>query len=118
MANFIDNVRYALDGIQSFFRTERNGRRQGLIAIIIIMLGFAFKIDPKEWLWVLGCIALVISLEMVNSAIEKVCNLITTDYSPAIKTIKDIAAGAVLFSAIIAVAIGSIIFLPYVLRLF
>jgi diacylglycerol kinase len=117
MAGFIKNVLYALDGIKSFFRTERNGRRQGIIAIIVVLSGFGFGIAPHEWLWVVGCIAMVICLEMINSAIEKVCNLITTDYSPAIKTIKDIAAGAVLFSAIVAVIIGSIIFLPRVLSL-
>ena len=50
---------------------------------------------------------------MVNSAIEKVCNLITTEYNPAIKTIKDIAAGAVLFAAVVTAIIGAIIFVPY-----
>jgi diacylglycerol kinase len=118
MASFIKNVIVAQEGIRSFFKTERNGRIQGIIALIIIVLGFVFNIRLHEWIWVLGCIVMVISLEMINSAIEKVCNLITTEYSPAIKTIKDIAAGAVLFSSIIAAIIGGIIFLPYVLRLF
>ena len=118
MASFIKNVIVAQEGIRTFFRTERNGRIQGLIAIITVVLGFMFGIEPREWIWVLGCIVMVISLEMINSAIEKICNIITTDYSPAIKTIKDMAAGAVLFSSIVAAIIGSIIFLPYILRLF
>ena len=113
MPNFLDNVRYASAGIRSFFTTEKNGRIQGLVAIITITSGFAFGITTLEWMLVLGCIVLVISLEMVNSAIEKVCNLITTEYNPAIKTIKDIAAGAVVFAAVVTAIIGAIIFVPY-----
>lgn len=105
---------FAMEGIKAFFRTERNGRIQGIIAVIVVALGLFFGISPQEWIWVLGCIAMVITLEMMNSAIEKICNFITTDYAPAIKTIKDIAAGAVLFASIIAAIIGSIIFLPYI----
>src|ERR1044071_6061821 len=114
MPNFFDNVKYASAGIRSFFSTEKNGRAQGIIALIVIGFSFFFGITPVEWVLVLGCIALVLCLEMVNSAIEKVCNRMTTDYNPAVKTIKDIAAGSVLFAAIITAVAGTIIFLPYV----
>lgn len=118
MPNFFDNVSYAVAGIRSFFSTEQNGRAQGVIALLVIGAAFFFGITLVEWALVLGCIALVICLEMVNSAIEKVCNLITTEYNPSIKTIKDIAAGAVLLAAIITAVVGTIIFLPHVLDLF
>lgn len=116
MPNFLDNVRYAVAGIRSFFSTEQNGRAQGVIALLVIVAGVFFGITAMEWALVLGCIALVICLEMVNSAIEKVCNLITTEYNPAIKTIKDMAAGAVLLAAFITAVVGLIIFLPYITR--
>ena len=61
MPNFLDNVRYASAGIRSFFTTEKNGRIQGLVAIITITSGFAFGITTLEWMLVLGCIVLVIS---------------------------------------------------------
>ena len=117
MPNFIDSVKYAAAGIRSFFATEKNGRIQGIIALIIIFLSIFFQISGLEWLLVLGCIALVICLEMVNSAIEKLCNLISTEYNPVIKMIKDISAGAVLFAAIVSMVIGLTIFLPYVMAL-
>jgi diacylglycerol kinase len=65
----------------------------------------------------LGCIASVLSFEMINSAIEKICNLVHPTYHPAIKTIKDMAAGAVLFVSVISSIIGAIIFLPKILQL-
>jgi undecaprenol kinase/diacylglycerol kinase (ATP) len=117
MPNFIDSVKYAAAGIRSFFATEKNGRIQGIIALIIILLSVFFQISGFEWLLVLGCIALVICLEMVNSAIEKLCNLVSTEYNPLIKMIKDISAGAVLFAAIVSMVIGLTIFLPYVIVL-
>ncbi len=63
------------------------------------------------------CTGLVISLEMLNSAIERICNMYTTEFHPAIKIIKDIAAAAVLWSALISLVVGLLIFLPYLLRL-
>jgi Diacylglycerol kinase len=61
---------------------------------------------------VLFCIGLVISLEMINSAIERYCDLVTTDFHPGIKVIKDVAAGAVLVASITSLIIGLIIFIP------
>jgi diacylglycerol kinase len=80
--------------------------------------GFFFGITKAEWLYVLICTALVISLEMLNSAIERVCNMYTTDFHPAIKIIKDVAAAAVLWSALVSLIVGVIIFFPYVVQMF
>lgn len=118
MANFIHNVRYAGEGIRLFFQTERNGRIQGLIAIVVIIAGVACGLSVMEWVVTGICIGLVIGLEMINSAIEKLCNLITTEYNPAVKVIKDISAGAVLWVSVIAAIIGACIFLPHFYGLF
>ena len=114
---FIANVKWAVAGIRAFFSSEKNGRIQGVIAVVVVILGFCFRLSPTEWVAILGCIASVLCLEMINSAIEKVCNLITAKYHPAVKTIKDMSAGAVLLASFISAIIGAIIFLPYIFRL-
>jgi diacylglycerol kinase len=112
----LNAFKHAFAGIRSFFTTEQNGRTQGVVAILVIVFSISLQIDPFEWMLVLGCIALVVCLEMLNSAIEKICNLITTNYNPEIKVIKDIGAGAVLVAAIISTVIGTMIFLPRILQ--
>jgi diacylglycerol kinase len=117
MRYFIRSLRFAINGIFQFFLRERNGQIQGVIALVVMAAGFFFGITKAEWLYVLICTALVISLEMLNSAIERVCNMYTTEFHPAIKIIKDVAAAAVLWSALISLIIGVTIFLPYVSHL-
>jgi len=103
---------FALNGLFVFFRYETNGRIQGVVAVAVVALSAWLKISPHEWIVVLTCIALVIGLEMINSAIEKVCNLISAEFHPTIKIIKDICAGAVLWATIFSIIMGCIIFLP------
>lgn len=113
MNYFLRSLRFALAGILHFFRRERNGQIQGVVALATIVAGVFFRITKMEWLAVLGCTALVISLEMLNSAIERICNLYTTEFHPAIKIIKDVAAAAVLWAAFFSLVIGLLIFVPY-----
>jgi undecaprenol kinase/diacylglycerol kinase (ATP) len=101
-----------------FFRRERNGQIQGVVAVITVAAGFFWGVSRMEWIALLLCTALVISLEMLNSAIERICNLYTTEFHPAIKIIKDMAAAAVLWAALIAFVVGLLIFLPRIFLLF
>jgi undecaprenol kinase/diacylglycerol kinase (ATP) len=117
MRGFLKGFIYAYNGLVIFFRHERNGRIQLTIAIIVVLVGWVLKLTSAEWMVLLGCIASVLSFEMINSAIEKICNLVHPTYHPAIKTIKDMAAGAVLFVSVISSIIGAIIFLPKILQL-
>jgi diacylglycerol kinase len=112
MLKFLKGFVYAFNGLRIFFRHERNGRIQIVIAIIVAFVSWRLKITAAEWTVVLGCIGTVLSLEMINSAIEKICNLVHPKYHPAVKTIKDMSAGAVLFVSIMSAIIGAIIFLP------
>ncbi len=118
MRYFIRSIGFAISGIYQFFLRERNGQIQGVIALLVLVAGFFFRITKIEWLALLSCIGLVISLEMLNSAIERICNMYTTEYHPAIKIIKDVAAAAVLWSAVVSLVVGLIIFLPYLVQLF
>jgi undecaprenol kinase/diacylglycerol kinase (ATP) len=117
MRYFIRSLRFAINGIYHFFRRERNGQIQGVIGSLAIVAGIFFGLTRTEWMALLLCTALVISLEMLNSAIERICNMYTTEYHPAVKIIKDVAAAAVLWSAIMALIIGVLIFLPHLLVL-
>ncbi|HEX6849637.1 MAG TPA: diacylglycerol kinase family protein [Chitinophagaceae bacterium] len=112
MKRFFNAVLFASAGIKQFFSRDRNGKIQVVIGAIAVILGFIVSLSSFQWLLVLFCIGLVISLEMINSAIERYCDLVTTDFHPGIKVIKDVAAGAVLVASITSLIIGLIIFIP------
>lgn len=107
----------ALNGIQHFFKTERNGKIQATVACFTLLAGFYLQLSSVEWILILLCIGLVIGLEMMNTALEHLCNHVHSDYHPTIKIIKDVAAGAVLFASMISVITGLIIFVPKILPL-
>ncbi|MFR2197435.1 MAG: diacylglycerol kinase family protein [Clostridia bacterium] len=85
--------------------------------LMVIVAGVTLKINTTEWSVVLILCGLVISLELINTAIENAVDLVTKEYNEKAKNAKDIAAGAVLFSAIIAAIIGFIIFLPKIINI-
>lgn len=117
MANFTKNVVFASEGIKYFFSSERNGRIQAIIAAIVIATGFATGLSQADWCIILLCIGLVLGLEMVNTSIERICEMLSTDYHPMVKIIKDVSAGAVFSASILSAIIGVIIFAPHFLTL-
>jgi diacylglycerol kinase len=117
MKKFFNAVVFALQGIKQFISRDRNGKIQIVMGVTAIILGFTVSLSSFQWLLVLFCIGLVISLEMINSAIERYCDLVTTDFHPGIKVIKDVAAGAVLVASIMSLIIGLIIFIPALVQL-
>ncbi|MBN2745632.1 MAG: diacylglycerol kinase family protein [Bacteroidales bacterium] len=96
---------------------ERNFTIQFSLGITVVIVGFVLDLNKTEWLIILLSIAIILSLEAINSAIETLCNLIQPDYHPMIKKIKDISAGSVLISAILVAVVGLIIFLPKIVAL-
>ena len=107
----------ALNGTIHFFKTERNGKIQGVIAILVLITGFFLHLSSTEWILVLLCISSVFIPEIMNSALEHLCNLVHNEYHPLIKHIKDVSAGAVLMASVISAVIGLMIFLPKILAL-
>ncbi|MGO2314743.1 MAG: diacylglycerol kinase family protein [Pseudolactococcus laudensis] len=107
------SLEFALTGIITAFREERNLRKHAVSASLAIIFGFVFRISRIEWLFLLLAIFLVIFGEIINSAIENVVDL-ASDYhfSMLAKNAKDMAAGAVLFISLYAVIVGMMIFLP------
>ena len=112
--HFFSALLHSFEVIQYFFRNERNGKLQLVIAAITLTASVVYKINSLEWLAVLICVGMVICLEMINTSMEQLSNKVETAYNPAIKLVKDVAAGAVLFASLISIAIGGIIFLPKV----
>lgn len=99
-------------GFRSAFQLERSLRWQTLIAIGVIAAGALLKIDALSLVLVLIMIALVMALELVNSAFEKALDVLHPEEHKKIALVKDIMAGAVLFTAIIALIVGLVVFLP------
>ena len=106
----------AFAGLGYFFRHERNGRTQAVLGICAAALAAFLHISSLEWVVVLICIGSVLSLEMLNSGLEKLCDLVQPGFDPIIKIIKDVAAGAVLWTSIISTIIAIIIFLPKIIN--
>ena len=105
------SFRCAFSGIGWALRTQRNLRIHALATVLVIALGLVANIAAWEWCAVLGCIALVWAAELLNSALEVLCDRITTEPDEHIRRAKDAAAGAVLICAIISVVVAAIVFL-------
>jgi diacylglycerol kinase len=116
MKIFIQSVGYALAGIRSAL-AGRNFRIQAFVAVVVIVAGLTLGVSAGEWLVIFLFIALVLALEMVNSAIENMVNLVSPEYHPVAGRVKDLCAGAVLVVCVLATVAGLIIFLPYFWRL-
>jgi diacylglycerol kinase len=106
---------FAFNGLKICFASETNFKIHVLFGIIAVLFGIGFKISGTEWLSVVFCIAIVIVMEMINTAIEKLCDIVHKDFHPQIKIIKDMAAGAVLIAAISSLITGVIIFVPKII---
>ena len=108
----IKSFTYAFQGIKTFFQTQHNAWIHILATVIVIVLGNIVSLSNAEWCWIMLAIALVFITEMLNTAIEFLTDLVSPEYHPLAKKTKDVAAGAVLVSAIFAVFIGLIVFMP------
>lgn len=109
--NFGKSFKYAVSGIIYCIKTQRNILIQLFFAIIAICLGIFLKISKFEWAIIIFTIMFVIFAEMLNTAVETVVDLVTEEFNAKAKIAKDVAAGAVLISAINAICMGLIIFL-------
>ncbi|MBW7473702.1 diacylglycerol kinase family protein [Paenibacillus oenotherae] len=114
MISFLRSVGCALSGIVHASRTQRHMQVHLIAALLVIAAALYFRLSAAEWIVVLLLSALVIAAELFNTAIENVVDLASPEQHPLAKAAKDTAAGAVLVLAIIAIAIGLIIFGPHV----
>lgn len=111
--HFITSLEFALQGIRTVLKEERNMRTHIFSGIAAVIAGAIFQLSSVEWLWLLLVIFLVLVMEIINTAFENVVDMVTDfHFHPIGKKVKDMAAGAVLVTAIFAVVVGMILFIP------
>lgn len=110
---FKTSLAYAVNGIKAAFREERHFRFDCFAALLVIVCAFLFSLDKWEKCVVFSLCALVLSLEAINSAIERAVDVACHEKNPIAGAAKDIAAGACLIGAVFSAAIGLYIFLPH-----
>ena len=106
---------HAFRGIRLFVAMTPNARIHLLAVFLVVFAGFYLKVSSFEWLALILVIGFVLEAEAFNTAIEIDINLTSPEYHPYARDTKDVAAGAVLLSAIVAVIVGLIVFLPKIL---
>ncbi len=111
LADLLRSFRCAFSGIGWVLRTQRNLRIHAAATLTVVSLGLVVNLPDWKWCAVLGCIALVWVAELLNTALEVLCDRITQEQDESIRRIKDVAAGAVLIAAIISVIVTALVFL-------
>ena len=109
------SFRFAFRGIGFMFRTQHNFWIHLGIAVLVILAGFIFRVSLTEWMLIVLSIGFVLAAETFNSAIEQLTDLVHPDIHPTAGLVKDLAAGAVLLSAIAAAVTGLLIFVPKIM---
>lgn len=111
MGKFLKGFTYAFQGVM-YGLMERNFKFHCVATVVVILAGLYVKLSETEWFIIIMLIGGVLALELMNSAVERVVDLITTEQHPLAKQAKDLAAGAVLVFSIASAIIGLIIFVP------
>lgn len=109
------SFKFAFDGLRTVLLKGRNFRIQLSIGIFAVVLGIVLKLNPSEWLHLFIVISLVLILELVNTSIEEIVNIISPQVQEKAKIAKDVAAATVLVASISSVIIGVLLFLPKIL---
>lgn len=108
---------YAFNGLRILFKEEPNAWIHLLATLAVVIAGVLFRISLMEWVAVVFAIGLVFSFEIINSSVEDLCDFVCTERHDQIKKVKDLAAAAVLVSAITAAAVGLLVFVPKIVEM-
>ncbi|NLZ38964.1 MAG: diacylglycerol kinase family protein [Firmicutes bacterium] len=110
--NFKDSLRSAFAGLADAWRSERNMRFHTLMAALAVGLGAWLQLSRMEWLFLFSAVFLVMTMEMLNTSLERVVDLFTREFHPLARLAKNAAAGAALLAAVYAIIVGILLFLP------
>ena len=110
---FFSALKTALIGIRSLLKESRNAGIQSVLFLCICITGLYVQLSYYDWLWILAASTFVLTMEALNTSIEQLADLISSEYHPKIKILKDIAAGAVLIASIFSIVVACVVFLPY-----
>ena len=117
MKKIRNSFKYAIEGIWTSFKTERNMKIHIFIMILVIIAGIILKINKSEWIICIILFAIVIGSELFNTSIETIVDMVMPEKNEKAKIAKDVSAGAVLVVAILAAIIGLVIFVPRILNI-
>lgn len=112
-----NSFKYAFEGVMTAYKTEQNLRIHTVVAILVIICGFVFKISNLEWFVCFILIGLVLMAEFFNTAFEHIVDMISPEFNIHAKNAKDMASSGVLAMAIISAIVGLIIFVPKIIEL-
>lgn len=107
------SVRYAMEGIRLMLASQHNAWVHFAATLSVVAAGLVLGIERFEWCWVVAACVAVWTAEALNTAFEFLCDVASPEFHPEVKKAKDVAAGAVLFAALGAIAIGAAVFGPY-----
>jgi diacylglycerol kinase (ATP) len=114
LSDRMKSFKYAFNGILILFKSQHNAWIHLLASMAVIFLSFYYQLSSTEWCFILISIALVLSLEAVNTSIEYLTDIISPEKNEKAGKVKDLAAGAVLIAALMALTIALIVFIPKV----
>ena len=112
MGRFVKSFGYAFSGLGYAFKSQFNFKVHVLILVLVGIAGCWLKLSATEWLWIAVAGGVVLVVELLNTAIEVLVDLVSPAIHPKAKIIKDVAAAAVLVAAVTALLIGLLIFVP------
>ncbi|MBC7535795.1 MAG: diacylglycerol kinase family protein [Ferruginibacter sp.] len=115
MSRFLNSISCALNGIRQCFIQEAHFKVHSISAVVVISAACFFKVSRTEWLLLLIGISAVLMTELINTAIELLCNIVHKEKHAGIKLVKDMSAAAVLITAIGAAITGAVIFIPRII---
>jgi diacylglycerol kinase (ATP) len=112
----IRSFRHAMAGILRMMRCQHNAWIHAAVTLLVLAAGFLWRISAADWCWVVLAISIVWTAEALNTAFEFLADAASPEFHPLVRDAKDVAAGAVLLTAIAAAVIGGIVFWPYVAK--
>lgn len=115
---FLESFKYAWQGIWVAIKEERNLRKHLATTVVVFVVGFLFSFNSTEFIWLTMACFIVIFAELINTLVENLVDLVTLEFHPLAKKVKDLAAGTVLISSGFAVIIGILLFLPKLIEVF
>lgn len=107
------SFRYAAAGMVYLLRREHNARLHAIAAVVVVALAVMLNVSAADWRWLVVAIAMVFAAEALNTAVERICDLVSPGPHEMVRAAKDVAAAAVLVLAIAAAVVGALTFAPY-----
>ena len=114
----LSSFKHAINGIIGGIKSENNFRKMILCFLLVLVANVFLKVTVIEWIITLICSGMVLSLELINSAIEKTIDFTTDDFHHLAGAAKDYSAGATLITSIIAFIVAVLVYLPYIIDIF